>query len=64
MIRRHSSLYLRFALVGSSGVLVNLATLTTLLRLGIALYPADLVAIGIASLSNYSLNVLLKVIKP
>lgn len=47
---------LQFAVVGASGVLVNLLALTALLSLGIGAKPAVAFAIVLSMLSNFALN--------
>jgi dolichol-phosphate mannosyltransferase len=47
---------LQFGVIGGSGVIVNLAALTVLLRMGTPVNLAVGVAIGISLLSNFALN--------
>jgi dolichol-phosphate mannosyltransferase len=48
--------FLQFVVVGASGVAVNLAALTLLLRAGVAEKPAVAIAIGTSMLTNFFLN--------
>lgn len=48
--------FLEFALVGASGVVVNLATLTLLLWVGLPIQAAVGAAIGLSMFSNFVLN--------
>ena len=51
-----SRTFLRFAVVGTSGVVVNLATFTVLLKLGLNKFLASPVAIEVSIISNFLLN--------
>ena len=56
-IRMYSSrVFIRFAIVGASGVLVNLLTLTLLLTYGMNKYLASPIAIEVSIVSNFLLN--------
>jgi dolichol-phosphate mannosyltransferase len=56
-IRLHNSrTFLKFALVGGTGVFVNLGIFTVLLRLGMNKFLASPIAIEISILSNFLLN--------
>lgn len=47
---------IRYGVVGGSGIVVNLAVLTGLSALGVALIPATVAGIELSILSNYALN--------
>jgi len=52
----NSKTFIKFALVGASGIMVNLGTLTLLLGLGINRYLASPMAIEMSIISNFLLN--------
>ena len=61
----HAHLFLRFALVGATGVLVNLVVLWLCVSQGHLNYLlGECIAAGVAAGSNYSLNVGIGVIVP
>ena len=61
--RKHASLYFRFALAGAVGVGVNLLVLYALVSIGHLDYlVGEVLAAGVASGSNYILNVTFHVI--
>lgn len=51
-----SGTFLKFGVVGASGVLVNLASFTALLKLGMNKYLASPVAIEVSIITNFLLN--------
>jgi dolichol-phosphate mannosyltransferase len=56
-IRAYSSrVFIKFAIVGTSGVVVNLLTLTLLLNQGVNKYIASPIAIEVSIISNFLLN--------
>jgi dolichol-phosphate mannosyltransferase len=53
---RSSSTFIKFALVGSTGVIVNLGAFTILLKMGLNKYLASPIAIQLSIFSNFLLN--------
>ena len=63
-LKDFASKYIRFALAGATGTAVNLAILYILnIQMGIYVISSEVVAVIIASLWNFVMNLALRVIK-